>query len=87
VRPERLRISRNRPDNLVSCANVYEGCVDEIIYAGFQSKYFVRVKDSILKISRQHQSHIEGEPAIAYKDSVFVWWNPSDGYVAEVGSV
>ena len=48
VRPEKIRLTRNLPKNLGKIHNVIKVYVDELIYTGFQSKYFVWGKRFII---------------------------------------
>jgi len=80
IRPERLRIMP-RGQSAPAGANVFEGRVDESVYSGFHSKYYVRVAgDRVLRVFRQHGEQGEGED-IAWNDSVRVSWNPGDSYI------
>jgi spermidine/putrescine transport system ATP-binding protein len=84
IRPEKIRISSDRPSALADYMNLLEGGVDELIYSGFQSKFFVRVSDrATFRVFRQHVKFFMDEKAINWKDRVFIWWNDNDGYVVE----
>ncbi|MDR0330483.1 MAG: ABC transporter ATP-binding protein [Chitinispirillales bacterium] len=84
VRPEKIRISSDKPEGQAGRMNVLEGTVDELIYSGFQSKFFVRVSASAtFRIFRQHVKYFMDEKAINWKDKVYIWWNDNDGYVVE----
>jgi spermidine/putrescine transport system ATP-binding protein len=80
VRPERLRIA---PQGSAGDgeANVFEGRVDESVYSGFLSKYYVRVgTNQVLRVFRQHGEQGAGED-IAWNDKVRVSWSPADAYI------
>ena len=81
IRPERLRISpRGRPTPGAD-ANAFEGEVDESIYSGFLSKYYVRLASGkVLRVFRQHDEQGAGEE-IAWNDKVRVSWNPRDAFI------
>jgi spermidine/putrescine transport system ATP-binding protein len=86
IRPEKIRISSERPAGLGADMNLLRGEVDEVIYSGFQSKFFVRVGDgTMFRVFRQHVKFFMDEKAINWKDEVYIWWNDNDGYVVEVG--
>jgi spermidine/putrescine transport system ATP-binding protein len=83
IRPEKIRITKTRPEN---CAgkNCLEGKVDETIYTGFLTKYFVTTRTGIqLKVFKQQVGSADEGPGIRYGDTAFVWWNAQDGYVVE----
>ncbi|MCX7024199.1 MAG: ABC transporter ATP-binding protein [Spirochaetes bacterium] len=86
IRPEKIHIDHERPDGGRSDLNVFEGVVEEPIYSGFQSKFFVRCGDATLKVFKQHASYQEEGPDIAWKDRVFVSWSSDDGYIVGPGS-
>jgi spermidine/putrescine transport system ATP-binding protein len=84
VRPERIMIATEKPRDLAQDANLLYGEVDEIIYAGFQSKYFVKIgADDVFKVYGPHGFAEKGRGAVAWKDRVYLWWSPADGYVVE----
>ena len=85
IRPEKIRISLDKPTSLPENMNVLTGHVDEVIYSGFQSKFFVHVNEKVMfRVFRQHVQFFMDEKAIKWKDEVYIWWNDNDGYVVEV---
>jgi spermidine/putrescine transport system ATP-binding protein len=87
VRPEKIHITSEKPSHLSEGFNVFEGFVDEIIYSGFQSKFFIKTADSFtFKVFKQHVKFFTDERSINWKDKVFLWWNPKDGFIVEVES-
>ncbi len=84
VRPEKLHISLSRPDSSSGEKNLVAGRVEEPIYSGFQSKYFVRTEGGAsLVVFRQHAQWSEGVPDIKWKDEVYLTWNPRDAVIVE----
>ena len=61
-----------------------KGIVDEIIYTGFQSKYFVKISDSLYSGFQQHRKFFTDEIEAKWKDEVYIWWNCKDSYIVEV---
>lgn len=86
LRPEKIRISHNRPPiSENSVANMLHGVVDETIYMGYQTKYFVRTDEGyIFKVYKQHASYLLDEKIIKWKDEVFLYWDPDDSFIVEV---
>jgi spermidine/putrescine transport system ATP-binding protein len=86
IRPEKIRITREAPRaDSAEHMNVIRGVVDEVIYTGFQSKFFVKMNGSILfKVFKQHIQYYLEETPIKWKDDVFIWWNPNDSFMVEV---
>lgn len=88
IRPEKIRITKKEPvfESNADEFNVVQGKVDEVIYTGFQSKFFVKVaKKSVIKLIKQHVKYYMDETPINWKDEVYIWWNRNDGYLVEVG--
>jgi len=86
VRPEKIRITREKPKNLPEGFNVLPGVVDEVIYNGFQSKYFVRIegRPTPFLINKQHVNYSSEESEmIAWKDPVHIWWDDKDSFILE----
>ena len=82
VRPEKLHISLERPASSSPGTNIFEGRVEEPIYSGFQSKYFVRTAGgSNLVVFRQHAQWSEGVPDIKWKDNVYLSWFARDAVI------
>ncbi len=82
IRPEKIRISKKRPEGLAPNTNILQGLVDERIYSGFQSKFFVELPSGyVIKAFQQHARFLDDGPEIEWKDPVWVWWNANDGYV------
>lgn len=85
VRPEKIHITSENPTQLTDEFNILQGNVDEIIYSGFQSKFFIKTSDNYLfRVFKQHVKYFTDEKSINWKDKVFIWWNPKDGFIVEV---
>ncbi len=85
IRPEKIHITLEKPSNPAASVNVLDGVVDEIIYTGFQSKYFIKTSgDSIVRVFKQHVKYFTDEKSINWKDHVYIWWNAKDGFIVEV---
>lgn len=84
IRPEKVRITLEPPQSSKKDLNVLTGVVEEPVYSGFQSKFYVRLDSgSLFKIYKQHSNYLEDGPEIEWKDRVYVSFSPSDGYVVE----
>ena len=85
VRPEKLKITSHPPVRVAKDINLFSGIVEEPIYSGFQSKYYVALTcGTIIKVIQQHATYMDEGPAINWKDSVYVSWSAEDGYIVEV---
>jgi spermidine/putrescine transport system ATP-binding protein len=85
VRPEKIVITKDRPATKREDINLFQGMVDEPIYSGFQTKFYVKVMDkAIIRVIKQHAKYSDEGPDIVWKDSVFLSWSANDGYIVEV---
>ena len=85
IRPEKILITKDRPATKRADINLLQGIIDEPIYSGFQTKFYVEVKEKlIMKVIKQHARYSDEGPEILWKDSVFRSWSADDGYIVEV---
>ena len=85
IRPEKIVITTDRPATKREDINLFQGIVDEPIYSGFQTKFYVKVMNkTIIKVIKQHANYSDEGPAIRWKDTVFLSWSANDGYIVEV---
>jgi spermidine/putrescine transport system ATP-binding protein len=82
VRPEKFRISREKrvvdgKHNLITAK------VEDIIYLGSHTKYWVRTGEYRLAINQQHGRFLLDEQPIRWNDDVWIWWHADDGYMLE----
>jgi spermidine/putrescine transport system ATP-binding protein len=86
VRPEKIVISKERPSTKREDINLFQGLVDEPIYSGFQTKFYVKLQgDVLIRAVKQHAKYYDEGPDIVWKDEVFISWSANDGYIVEVG--
>lgn len=85
VRPEKLKITGDKPTRVGKDINLFKGIVEEPIYSGFQSKYYVSLEnETVVKVIQQHANYMDEGPDIDWKDQVYVSWSAEDGYIVEV---
>jgi spermidine/putrescine transport system ATP-binding protein len=86
IRPEKIVISKEKPATKRDDINLFQGQVDEPIYSGFQTKFYVKVNGQVLvRVIKQHANYSDEGPEIVWKDGVFLSWSANDGYIVEVG--
>ncbi|MBQ0050639.1 MAG: ABC transporter ATP-binding protein [Treponema sp.] len=85
VRPEKIRITLEEPAfGGRKDINVFKGVVEEPVYTGFQSKFYVKLENgTIVKVFKQHQNYLDEGPEIQWKDTVYISWSAEDGYIVE----
>ncbi|WP_010253901.1 ABC transporter ATP-binding protein [Treponema primitia] len=85
IRPEKVLISKEKPTTTREDINLFQGFVEEPIYSGFQTKFYVKVKDKFLvRVIKQHAKYSDEGPDIVWKDSVYLSWSAHDGYIVGV---
>jgi spermidine/putrescine transport system ATP-binding protein len=82
IRPEKILISKEKPATKREDINLLQGTVDEPIYSGFQTKFYVKTQEKVLiRVVKQHAKYSDEGPDILWKDSVYVSWSANDGYI------
>ena len=82
VRPEKLRISREKPhaDRL---SNVVHGRVEDVIYLGTHTKYWVRAGEHRLAVFEQRNRFLLDETPSSWEQDVWLWWHADDAFILE----
>jgi spermidine/putrescine transport system ATP-binding protein len=82
IRPEKFRISREKAEAQPHL-NILEGVVEDVIYLGSQTKYWVRVGDYRISVIRQHSRYLLDEKPIRWNERVWLSWHADDGFMLE----
>jgi len=82
IRPEKVHISRDKPDES-SLRNALTARVEDVIYLGPMTKYWVRTGDLRIQVLRQHSRFFLDEKPIRWKDDVWIWWHGDDGFMLD----
>ena len=82
IRPEKIRISRERPQNN-PLHNCLQGVVEDVVYKGDHTKYWVRIGSYRIGVTQQHSRFLLDTTPITWKDVVWVWWHADDSYMLE----
>lgn len=78
IRPEKIRISRERPEDT---PNLLRGMVDEVLYFGDQSTYRIRL-DNGRKVKASKPNLLRhDEDAISWDEPVWLSWDDTAGVV------
>jgi spermidine/putrescine transport system ATP-binding protein len=87
IRPEKIVINTDKPTTNREDINLFNGMVDEPIYSGFQTKFYIKIQDkTLIRVIKQHANYSDDGPAIRWKDTVYLSWSADDGYIVEVKS-
>ncbi|MDR1446993.1 MAG: ABC transporter ATP-binding protein [Treponema sp.] len=85
IRPEKIVITKEKPATKREDINLFQGGVDEPIYSGFQTKFYVKVMDKVLiRVIKQHAKYSDEGPDIVWKDRVYISWSANDGYIVGI---
>jgi len=92
IRPEKIVITKEKPATKRDDINLLQGKVDEPIYSGFQTKFYVKPTSSppsdktLIRVIKQHANYSDEGPDICWKDDVYLSWSALDGYIVEIKS-
>jgi len=85
IRPEKIVISKEKPSTKRDDINLFQGAVDEPIYSGFQTKFYVKLDEhAVIRVVKQHAKYSDEGPDIIWKDNVYISWSAHDGYIVEI---
>lgn len=87
IRPEKIEVLKNKPSLPNEWHNLIKGKVDDVIYSGFQSKYFLQIDgyDGYIKAFEQHDIFFEdGKEVVHWQDEAWYLWDADDSYIVEV---
>ena len=84
VRPEKIRVTlAPPPPEKGASINVYPSTVQDIVYQGVYTKYWIKSSDLRIAALKPHSRFLLDQEPITWNDKVFVWWHPDDGYMVE----
>ena len=84
VRPEMIRVTlAPPPPEKGASINVYPSTVQDIVYQGVYTKYWIKSSDFRIAALKPHSRFLLDQEPITWNDKVFVWWHPDDGYMVE----
>jgi spermidine/putrescine transport system ATP-binding protein len=82
LRPEKLIVSREQPV-ISSTENAVVGKVEDVIYFGSHTRYWVRCGDWRLCAEMQHRNFQLDESPPKWGDTVWLRWHANDGFLLE----
>ena len=84
VRPEKLAVSRERPEDN-GHRNTLPGVVEDKIYLGSQTQYRVRVGQRLILVLQQHGHYLLDTKPITWNEKVWVSWHADDSHMIVEG--
>jgi len=82
IRPEKFHITKENPQ-IDAHTNAVRAVVDDIIYLGTHTKYWVTVGEYRIQVFKQHSRYLLDEEPVTWKDEVWLYWSADDGYMLE----
>lgn len=84
VRPEKINISIEEPPKTEkNHRNVMRGKVEDVIYLGATTKFWVRIGEYRIAVSKQHKRFSLDEKPILWDDDVWLYWQADDSYMLD----
>ena len=75
-----MRVSHTQPPNDPKL-NVFRGKVEDCVYQGSHTRYWVRVGEYRLSVNQSHNRFLLDEKPIRWNDEVWLSWHADDGYM------
>ncbi len=82
LRPEKILVSREQP-SAGPLDNAVQGIVEDVIYFGARTRYWVRCGEWRLCAEIQHRKFLLDEQPPVWGDKVWIRWHANDGYLLE----
>jgi len=82
IRPEKLVVSRDKPE-IGPLDNAVEGKVEDVIYYGSHTRYWVRCGEWKLCAEMQHRTFLLDHTPPKWGDTVWLMWDANDGFLLE----
>ena len=82
LRPEKIILSRNQPEP-DTWSNILQGTIEDVIYYGSHTRYWVRSGEYRLCAEQQHRTFLLDETPPSWNDPVWLRWHANDGFLLE----
>jgi spermidine/putrescine transport system ATP-binding protein len=81
IRPEKFSLQKTRPVTNGDTSNSVPCKIEEVIYLGPQTRYWVRSADQLISIIQQHANYLLDETPLAWGDEAWLTWRANDGFM------
>jgi spermidine/putrescine transport system ATP-binding protein len=82
IRPEKLVVSRDKPE-IGPLDNAVSGVIEDVIYYGSHTRYWVRCGEWKLCAEMQHRTFLLDQTPPKWGDTVWLLWDANDGFLLE----
>lgn len=83
IRPEKFTISLTPPTHADKKLNVLQGEVEEVVYLGAHTRFWVRVGEHRISVVKQHHAYGLDERSITWGDQVWLTVGADNGYMLD----
>jgi spermidine/putrescine transport system ATP-binding protein len=83
VRPEKMRISHEYPDNPDGKLNIFRVKAEDVVYQGSHTRFWVRIGEYRISVFQSHNRFLLDQRPIKWGDEVWLSWHADDGYMLE----
>lgn len=83
IRPEKIHVSHKKPDDDNGKMNIFHGIVEDCVYQGSHTRYWVRIGEYRISVYQAHSRFLLDQEPIIWKEEVWLWWHSDDGYMLE----
>ncbi len=88
IRPEKFMVSKISERPTVSDKhNMVEGIIEEVVYMGSHTKYWIRVDDYLISSSRFHDQFMENDDILDKNVRAWLIWHADNCYMLEHYSI
>jgi spermidine/putrescine transport system ATP-binding protein len=82
IRPEKFHMGGDPPP-ADQGHNALRARVDDVVYLGSHTKYWVRADDYRIAVDQPHSRFLLDQRPPKWGDDVWIWWHPDDGFMLE----
>ena len=84
LRPEKISLTQHRPEPLPESRNAVRGVIEDMIYLGSMTRFWIRTGEEKLMVESSHgRFFLDEERPPRWGDEVWMSWSANDGYLLE----
>ncbi|MBQ7590024.1 MAG: ABC transporter ATP-binding protein [Verrucomicrobia bacterium] len=83
IRPEKFSVYATKPEKTNPKTNLLFGKVEEVIYLGAHTRYWIRVQDWRISVIKQHYGYALDERSIKWGDFVWLSFEADNAYMLD----
>ncbi|MBO7299047.1 MAG: ABC transporter ATP-binding protein [Kiritimatiellae bacterium] len=83
VRPEKIRISHECPENPDGKLNIFRATAEDVVYQGSHTRFWVRIGEYRISVFQPHSRFLLDQRPIKWGNKVWLSWHADDGYMLE----